>query len=119
MAITVFGIASCDSCRKARNWLNAAGLDYRYHDLRTEGVPEPALNAWIARAGWEALLNRRSATWRRIPDVDKDIETPAQAVALMLEYPTVIKRPVICAGRDLLVGFDEDRYRQTLKGAAA
>lgn len=115
MAITVFGIASCDSCRKARHWLDAAGMAYRYHDLRLEGVPEKALQAWVARAGWEKLLNRRSATWRRIPDVDKDIQEPAQAVALMLEYPTVIKRPVVCYGRDLLVGFDAEDYRRQLK----
>ncbi len=119
MAITVFGIASCDSCRKARHWLDASGLVYRYHDLRREGVPEKALQAWVARAGWEKLLNRRSATWRRIPDVDKDIQEPAQAMALMLEYPTLIKRPVICSGRDLLVGFDAEEYGRELKGRTA
>jgi arsenate reductase len=116
MAITVFGIASCDSCRKARQWLDASGLAYRYHDLRLDGVPEKALQAWVTSAGWEKLLNRRSATWRRIPDVDKDIQAPAQAVALMLEYPTVIKRPVICSGRDVLVGFDAEEYRRELQG---
>jgi len=118
MAITIFGIASCDSCRKARKWLDSEGLSYRYHDLRLDGVPEQALLAWVRRAGWEAMLNRRSATWRRIPDVDRDIQDDAQAVALMLEYPTVIKRPIVCAGRELLIGFNEEAYQDALRGAA-
>ncbi len=117
MAMTLFGIASCDTCRKARRWLEANGFDYRYHDLRLDGVPVTALRAWVRRAGWETILNRRSATWRRIPDVDRNVNGPDDAVGLMREFPTIIKRPILSAGKELLVGFDADTYAETLSGS--
>jgi arsenate reductase len=118
MAITLFGIASCDSCRKARHWLEEAGLEYRYHDLRKDGLPDSALRAWVRRAGWDAVLNRRSATWRRIPEVDRAVDGPEAAMDLMKEYPTLIKRPILSSGRLLIVGFDADEYAAGLTPSA-
>lgn len=112
MSLVLFGIRSCDSCRKARKWLDAQGLSYRYHDLRLDGLPPKALSGWVRRAGWEAVLNRRSLTWRKIPDVDRQIDDSAGAVALMLDYPTLVKRPILCHGRGILIGYDEDEYRR-------
>jgi arsenate reductase len=117
MAITVFGIASCDTCRKARRWLEKNGFEYHYHDIRLDGLPVTALKDWVRRAGWETVLNRRSITWRRIPDVDKDVTGPEDAMELMREYPTIIKRPVLSAGKLLLVGFDADEYAEKLPGS--
>lgn len=114
MAITLFGISSCDSCRKARRWLEDAGLEYRYHDLRKDGLPETALRAWVRRAGWETVLNRRSATWRRIPDVDRSVDSADAAMELMKDFPTIIKRPILSSGRLLLIGFDSDQYAAKL-----
>jgi Spx/MgsR family transcriptional regulator len=119
MAITLFGIASCDSCRNARRWLEAAGLDYRYHDLRKDGLPETALRAWVRRAGWDAVLNRRSATWRRIPEVDRAVDGPEAAMELMKEYPTIIKRPILSSGRVLIIGFDPDEYSDKLSASGS
>jgi len=116
MAITLFGIASCDTCRKARRWLEQNGHEYHYHDIRLDGLPVTALKDWVRRAGWENVLNRRSATWRRIPDVDRDVTGPGDAMELMREYPTIIKRPILSAGKVLLVGFDEDEYAEALSG---
>ena len=114
MAITLFGIASCDSCRKARRWLEEAGLEYHYHDIRKDGLPETALRAWVRRAGWEAVLNRRSATWRRIPEVDRDVDGPDGAIDLMKDFPTIIKRPILSSGRLLLIGFDPEEFAARL-----
>ena len=118
MTLVLFGIRSCDSCRKARNWLSQKGLAYRYHDLRADGLPPKALTAWVERAGWEAVLNKRSLTWRKIPDVDRHIEDNAGAIALMLDYPTLVKRPVLCHGRGILIGFDADEYERRLIGSS-
>lgn len=115
MSLVLFGIRSCDSCRKARNWLDREGLAYRYHDLRLDGLPPKALAAWVKRTGWEAVLNKRSLTWRKIPDVDRHIEDSSAAVALMLDYPTLVKRPILCHGRSILIGFSEDEYGHRLK----
>lgn len=117
MAITLFGIASCDTCRKARRWLDEKGFEYRYHDIRLDGVPVTALREWVRRAGWETVLNRRSATWRRIPEVDRNVAGAGDAIELMREYPTIIKRPVLSAGKVLLVGFDADEYAKSLAGS--
>jgi len=118
MAITLFGIASCDTCRKARRWLENNELEYSYHDIRLDGVPVTALREWVRRAGWETILNRRSATWRRIPEVDRNVTGANDAIELMRDYPPIIKRPVLSAGKVLLVGFDEDEYAKALSGSA-
>lgn len=117
MAITLFGIASCDTCRKARRWLENNELEYSYHDIRLDGVPVTALREWVRRAGWETVLNRRSATWRRIPEVDRNVTGANDAIELMRDYPPIIKRPVLSAGKVLLVGFDEDEYAKALSGS--
>jgi arsenate reductase len=110
MSLVLFGIRSCETCRKARGWLDQRGIQYRYHDLRLDGLPPKALQGWVKRAGWEAVLNKRSLTWRKIPDVDRQIGDSAAAMALMQEYPTLIKRPILCHGRGILIGFDEEEY---------
>lgn len=113
MAITLFGIASCDACRKARRWLDEHELEYRYHDIRRDGLPVTALREWVRRAGWETVLNKRSATWRKVPDVDRQLDTATQAIALMREFPTLVKRPILSSGSTLLVGFDPESYAAT------
>lgn len=119
MDLTLYGIASCDTCRKARRLLDELGVDYEWHDMRLDGLPEKRLRGWIKRVGWEAVLNRRSATWRRVPDVDKDIGDEHDAVAVMLEYPTLVKRPVLEAGSQVMVGLDEEAYRTVAEDAGA
>lgn len=114
MAVTLFGIASCDSCRKARRWLDEQGIDYRYHDLRADGLDEAELSNWVKRASTDRILNRRSATWRRVPEVDRNFDSDQNAIELMLENPTLIKRPILKADRTLMIGFDADEYGRVL-----
>ncbi|MCO6441903.1 MAG: ArsC family reductase [Nitrococcus mobilis] len=110
---TLYGLKNCDTCRKARRWLDANGADYRFRDVRDEGVTEAKLRAWAEQVGWEVLLNRRGSTWRRLPDAEQAIDSAA-ALALMARYPVLIKRPVLEAGERVLVGFREAEYQALL-----
>lgn len=108
--MTLYGIPNCDTIKKARAWLDAAGLSYTFHDYKKEGVDEARLGDWIEREGWEKLLNRAGTTFRKLPDADKQGLDPARAKALMLANPSAIKRPVLEAGDRLLIGFSPDAY---------
>ena len=112
--VTVYGIASCDTCRKARAFLEAKGMPHRFHDLRDDGLDIQMLERWSDGIGWEKLLNKRSLTWRKIPEVDRSEMTRARALATMLDKPTLIKRPVIEAEAFLAVGFSEKRFSEFL-----
>ena len=112
----VYGLKNCDTCRRARRWLADAGADHGFVDLRAEGIGEARLRDWIARAGWPALLNRRSRTWRELPADQRDNLDAERAAALMQAHPTLIKRPVMEIGDDVILGFDADRYAAALAG---
>jgi len=106
----VYGIKNCDSVKRARRWLDEHGVDYRFHDFRADGLTKAQLKGWIAAVGWETLLNRRGTTWRKLPESERDGITAARAERLMLEEPTLIKRPVLEAAGSVLVGFDSGEY---------
>lgn len=103
--ITLYGIANCDTVRKARRSLEAAGVDVRFVDMRKEGLDEARLQAWVEAVGWEALVNRRGTTWRQLPAEQREGLDTAGAVALMREHPTLIKRPVIEQDDTITVGW--------------
>jgi arsenate reductase len=109
------GIASCDSCRKARKWLDAHEVDYRVHDLREDGLDIQMLERWANRADWQQLLNTRSLTWRRLPEVDRMNVTRDRALALMLDHPTLVKRPILEHGKSIVVGFSPEGYEEILR----
>lgn len=109
---TLYGIKSCDTCRKARKALDARGIAYRYHDLREDGLDAETLSRFIDRAGLEALLNTRSTTWRGLDDADRQgaRDDDAHARALILAQPTLLKRPLLDTGETLIVGRPRDDY---------
>lgn len=111
MRTTVYGLANCDSCRKARRWLDATGTPHAFVDLRAHGVETSRLTAWVECLGWETLLNRRSRSWRELPDTQRRELDATAALELMRAWPTLIKRPVLESSEHLLVGFSESRYR--------
>ncbi len=114
--ITVYGIPNCDTVKKARAWLTGRGIEHRFHDFRKDGLEERMLESWVAELGRDVLINRRGTTWRKLPDEDKNVESDAGAVALLLANPAMIKRPVIDLGDARLVGFtDEVREQLTAK----
>src|SRR5262245_7104695 len=110
MAVTIYGIKNCDTMKKARAWLDARSVDYAFHDYKSAGIERARLEGWARDVGWEALLNRAGTTFRKLPDASKDGMTEKKAIALMLEQPSMIKRPVLDIAGTLLVGFKPDQY---------
>jgi arsenate reductase len=113
--LTVYGIASCDSCRKARKYLADQGIEFRFHDLRADSIDLEMLERWADSVGWDKLLNRKSLTWRKIPEVDRDNMTRDDALVAMIEMPTLVKRPVLEFGEFVAVGFSEQRIDDFLR----
>lgn len=110
MKPTIYGIANCDTMKKARAWLDARDIAYVFHDYRKQSIDRACLEAWAAQLGWEVLLNRAGTTFRALPEADKAGLDRDKAVALMLAQPAMIKRPVLVRGATLLVGFKPERY---------
>jgi arsenate reductase len=108
--LTVYGIKSCDTCRRARKYLDEHNIEFNFHDLRDDGLDIPMLERWSNRIGWERLLNKQSLTWRKIPEVDRSDLTRDKALAAMLDNPTLVKRPVLESERFIAVGFSEKRF---------
>jgi arsenate reductase len=108
--LTVYGIKSCDTCRKARKFLDAHNIEFRFHDLREDGLDIQMLERWTERMGWERLLNKQSLTWRKIPEVDRNDMNRDKALAAMIDGPTLIKRPILEAEKFIAVGFSEKRF---------
>ena len=114
MTVTLYGIKNCDTMKKARAWLDGKGVAYRFHDYKAEGIERGRLEGWAARVGWQILLNSAGTTFRKLPDRQKQGLTKEKAIALMLEHPSMIKRPVLEAGGKLLVGFKSTEYQDIL-----
>ena len=112
--LTVYGIKSCDTCRKARKYLTENNIEHRFHDLRDDGLDIQMLERWTDRIGWERLLNKKSLTWRKIPEVDRADMTRDKAMAAMIDRPTLVKRPVLEAKQFIAVGFSEKRFSEFL-----
>jgi len=118
MSITLYGIANCDTVKKARGWLADQHVAYTFHDFKKQGVPPERLEAWLAHVGWETLLNRKGTTWRKLdPQSQAQANAVAGARALMLAQPSVIKRPVVEWGGQTTVGFDPDAWTRLASSA--
>ena len=113
MAVTIYGIKNCDTMKKARAWLDRAGVEYAFRDYKTVGIERARLETWAKTAGWDKLLNRAGTTFKKLPDKDKAGVTEKKAIALMLAQPSMIKRPVLdLGGGRLLVGFKPEAYSE-------
>ena len=108
--LTIYGIPSCDTCRKARKWLTENNREHTFHDLRQDGLDIQMLDRWARTLEWQKLLNTRSLTWRKIPEVDRAGMTKNRAIALMLEQPTLVKRPVLECEEFVAIGFSPANY---------
>ena len=113
---TVYGIANCDTVRKARAWLQAQGVAYTWHDFKKQGVPPDLLVGWLQHLGRDALINRRGTTWRRLDAaVQAAVTDDASAAKLMQEHPSVIKRPLVDWGQGRFsLGFDPQQWEQAV-----
>jgi arsenate reductase len=107
---TLYGIPNCDTMKKARTWLDGQGVAYDFHDYKKAGIDRDTLAGWVAEHGWETILNRAGTTFRKVPDADREGLDAEKAMTLMLEQPSMIKRPVLDLGGRTIVGFKPDIY---------
>jgi Spx/MgsR family transcriptional regulator len=112
--ITIYGIKNCDTMKKARAWLEKHGVVYAFHDYKSNGIDRDRLDQWAGAVGWETLLNRAGTTFRKLPDKDKASVTEKKAIALMLDQPSMIKRPVLEVKGKVIVGFKPETYEQAV-----
>ena len=113
MAVTLYGIPNCDTVKKARTWLTQNGIEYDFHDFKKAGLSPELVNGWLAQVQWDVLVNRKGTTWRALPDERKAAVTDAaSAAALMLESPSIVKRPVLTCDGSTHVGFADPLYQQ-------
>ncbi len=113
--ITIYGIPNCDSIKKAKKWLKDNNIDYTFHDYKKLGVPKKELITWIKKSAWETLLNKRGTTWRKLDDSTKNSVDEKSAIQIMLENPSIIKRPVLIKEDKIIIGFKPDDYSQLLE----
>lgn len=106
--LTVYGIKTCDTVRKALKWLDARGIPYAFHDFRADGLDAGVCGRWVDALGWESVLNRRSTTWRNLPECDKESLDAERAVILLVANPTLVKRPVFESNSLIEIGFNDD-----------
>lgn len=112
--IELYGIRGCDTMKKALAWLDEHGIAYRFHDYRRDGLDADRLRAWVAELGWEAMINRRGTTWRNLPAAVREQLDTEQAIALMLEQPALIRRPLLDTGSLRHLGFSATDYQRLL-----
>ncbi len=111
--ITMFGIKNCDTIKKARKWLEAEGIEYQFHDYKKDGLSPEMLTGWVKDLGYEALVNKRGTTWRKLPDDVKDSIDEASAIEIMLENTSIIKRPLLSDdANNKLLGFKAEQYQE-------
>jgi arsenate reductase len=108
--VTIYGIKNCDTMKKARKWLDDHRVVYAFHDYKADGIDRARLKIWIEAAGWRTVLNQSSTTFRALPDAAKEGLTEARAITLMLDQPSMIKRPVLDHRGEILVGFKPEAY---------
>lgn len=113
--VILFGIKNCDTMKKAFNWLTSNGVDYEFTDYKKAGVAAAHLADWSQRAGWETLLNKRGLTWKKLTEAERADVNETKAIELMTQHPSLIKRPVLDTGRQLIIGFTPENYAEQLK----
>jgi len=107
---TLYGIKNCDTIKKARRWLAENDIEYRFHDVRIDGIKRSDLQRWMRDIDWDKLLNRRGTTWRNLPEAVRNNISKTGAIDVMLENPASIKRPVLEHDGACHVGFSTDSY---------
>ena len=113
--LDVYGIRNCDTVKKALAWLDANQVEYRFHDFKKEMLTPATLDKWLKAVGWETLLNRKGTTWRALPEKVRTEIDAKSARALMLENPSIIRRPVVVRGTEVGCGFDAEAFAARFK----
>jgi Spx/MgsR family transcriptional regulator len=111
----LYGIKNCDTVKKARQWLERHGIEYRFHDLRADGLSREQAQAWLDELGIDSVINRRSTTWKQLDEATRNSLNETNAAALLAAQPTLVKRPLLDLGHQRLTGFSEARYGDVFK----
>ncbi len=112
----VYGIPNCNTVKKALDWLRQHQVDFEFHDYKKKGITMTKLEEWAAMAGWEVLINKKGTTWRQLPpNVQQSIVNKEAAFQLIIEKPSVTKRPILESNNKILIGFDEEAFEAFLK----
>ncbi|WP_328187727.1 ArsC family reductase [Marinobacter sp. OP 3.4] len=111
----LYGIKNCDTVKKARKWLDENNVAHEFHDFRKDGLDETLLSRWEQAIGWETLINRRGTTWRKLPEELRDTIGAQTAHEIMLDNPSIIRRPVVESGDSVSVGFSADEWAERYK----
>lgn len=111
MTITLYGIKNCDTVKKARDWLTAHNIDYSFHDFRVDGLSAQQVTGWIYDLGLDTLVNKRSTTWKALDEKTKASLNESTAVQILIDNPTLIKRPLLDTGKQKTVGFKATDYQ--------
>lgn len=112
--VTIYGIRNCDSCRQAIRWFAESGIPHKFHDIREDGLDRELLDSWLAAVPPARLVNRRSTSWRSLRPEQRELVISTAGSELMLDTPTLIKRPVVTSGEHVLVGYDEAEWTRLL-----
>lgn len=108
---TLYAIPNCDTVKKARTWLAENGVDYQFYDYKKQGIDRLTIERWLTQKPWEELVNRAGTTWKKLPDDEKPADAE-EAIALMIEKPSVIRRPLIeSEGKIIALGFKPEDYQ--------
>ena len=111
MSTTLYGIKNCDTMKKAFKWLETNNINYEFHDYKKSGLPEDLAKDWLASEGWEQIINKRGTTWRKLDDDVKNSMNDTQALAVMLDNPSIIKRPLMIKDGEMTLGFKDADYQ--------
>ncbi|WP_428771793.1 ArsC family reductase [Vibrio sp.] len=111
MTITLYGIANCDTIKKAKKWLEAQGIEYQFHDYRKNGIDQVLVNTFCQQLGWENVLNKRGTTYRQLSEKQKASINEQSVVDLLVEYPAMIKRPILNKQGQYTLGFKAEQYQ--------
>ena len=110
----LYGIKNCDTVKKAKAWLEQHGIEFQFHDFRDNGLDLSTLECFESAIGWKGMINRRSTSWRQLSEVDKSDMDKSKALKLMLDHPTLVKRPVLETGSKIMIGFTPQQYQKEL-----
>ena len=107
----LYGISNCDTIKKAKNWLELNNIDYKFHDFRKQGLEPEIIQSWLTQIAWDKLLNKRSTTWRNLELEVQQSVNAENIIQLLVENPTLIKRPVLKVNGIINIGFNADTYQ--------
>ena len=107
----IYGISNCDTVKKAKNWLDSHNIDYKFHDFRKDGINRDIINGWLNTVAWDKILNKRSTSWRNLDASTQQAVNATNVVDLLVENPTLIKRPVMNVNDIITDGCNSDTYQ--------